>query len=102
MLIAPQIAEHGDDAFGGPSPHGAVHRDEYASRSDAEECQPDDKVGVVVPELERDDPRVADFEEETCQADEEDCEHARQASFVVGHSAHRQTPLENGGSYRAR
>ena len=48
--------------------------DEDAARADAEQRQPDDEVRVVVAELERDDPRVADLEQQPGQADEEDLE----------------------------
>ena len=103
MLTAPQIEQTAMMRSVAQRRTGAEHGDEDAARSDAEERQPDDEVGVVVPELERDDAGVADLEQETRQADEEDHERAAAGrALVVGHSAHRQTPLENGGSYRAR
>ena len=39
---------------------------------DAEKGQADDEVGVVVEELERDDPRVTDLDEERREAHEQD------------------------------
>src|SRR6266568_2182753 len=52
--------------------HPARDRNKNPARADAEQRQPDDEKRVVVEELERDDPRVADFEQKAREADQED------------------------------
>ena len=91
---AQQQAPHQDRVRRG-APHPARDRDKDAARADAEQRQPDDEKRVVVEELERDDPRVADFEQKAREADQEDLDVVA-AARRVGLS--RRSALSHGGA----
>ena len=65
-------AAHRQDPLGRCVTQPLRHRDEHTTRADAEECQPQHQVGVVVPELVGDDAGVADLQQQPREADEED------------------------------